>query len=157
MKQFHRPPQLPGRRAFAGGLLAAAGLATGVGRAAAQPGPVTGKVEISQVQVAFLFSGNLGSGTLNFQGRSWRFSIGGLGAGGIGVSRMDAYGDVYNLYRIDDFPGVYFSARYGIALGQQGGGELFLQNSQNVGMRLRARREGLALSLGADGIQISLR
>ena len=144
------------RRAFAGGLLATTGLATGIGRSAAQ-GPVTGTVEISQVQVAFMLSGNLGSGTLSFQGRSWRFSIGGLGAGGIGVSRVEAYGDVYGLSRIENFPGVYVSARYGAAVGQQGGGELFLQNRHNVAMRLRARRAGLALSLGADGIQISLR
>src|SRR5262245_1750039 len=55
----------------------------------------SGRVTISQVQVAFIGSGNLGGGTLSFGGRSYDFTIGGLGIGGFGVSKIEAYGTVY--------------------------------------------------------------
>jgi hypothetical protein len=125
--------------------------------AAAQSGQASGTVQITQLQVAFIVSGNVGSGRLQFQGRTWPFSVGGLGAGGYGVSRIEASGTVHGLSRIEQFPGVYFSVRYGAAVGTLSTGELLLQNRHGVSMRLKAIREGLALSLGADGIQISLR
>ena len=70
--------------------------------------------------VAFIGSGALGGGTLNFRGRSYRFTIGGLGIGGFGISKMEATGDVYNLQELRQFPGAYGSARYGAAYGDQG-------------------------------------
>jgi hypothetical protein len=36
---------------------------------------------------------------------------------GIGISKIDATGEVYGLQRLRDFAGVYGEARYGIALG----------------------------------------
>ncbi|HEY4167567.1 MAG TPA: hypothetical protein VGM96_12360, partial [Reyranella sp.] len=65
----------------------------------------TGTVDIEQVQVAFIGSGNLGGGTLQFQGKSYRFTVGGLGIGGFGVSKMQATGDVYNMKELRQFPG----------------------------------------------------
>lgn len=144
-----------GRRRFAE--LAAGATCAVPLAAAAQSGPPSGTVQITQVQVAFIVSGNVGSGRLQFQGRTWPFSIGGLGAGGYGVSRVEASGTVHGLSRIEQFPGVYVSVRYGAAVGTVSTGELLLQNKHGVNMRLKAIREGLALSLGADGIQISLR
>ena len=65
--------------------------------AIAQQRVKSGTVTIEQVQVAFFGSGNVGSGTLHYEGRYYRFSVGGLGVGGFGVSKMEANGDVYNL------------------------------------------------------------
>jgi len=113
-------------------------------------------VYIHQVQIAFIGSGEMGGGTLYFQGRSYPFKLGGLGIGGIGISTIDADGWVYNLYRLQDFNGVYGQARTGWAVGQHGGGEMWLQNSNGVILRLKARREGLSLSLGADGMVVRL-
>jgi hypothetical protein len=48
-----------------------------------------------------------------------------------------------------DFEGVYGQARMGWAVGEQGKGQMWLQNSNGVYLRLKARRQGLALSLGA--------
>lgn len=67
----------------------------------------SGTVTIHQVQVAFIGSGSGGSGILRFQGRNYPFTLGGLGIGGIGISRLDATGTVYNLTRLEDFNGVY--------------------------------------------------
>ena len=114
----------------------------------------TGTVTIEQVQIAFIGSGNLGGGSLVFKGHKYDFSVGGLGIGGFGVSRMRAIGAVYNLYNLADFAGAYLQARYGLAVGQASTGELWLQNAQGVALALKAERSGLALSLGGDAVYI---
>lgn len=117
----------------------------------------SGTVNIEQVQVAFIGSGNIGGGTLHFHGKSYRFSIGGLGIGGFGVSKMEAYGDVYNLKELRQFPGAYGQARYGAVAGDKGGGEMWLENPNGVMLSLKARRQGLAVSLGADAVIIDFK
>lgn len=136
---------------------ASAGAALAALPAQAQQRVKSGTVDIEQVQVAFIGSGGIGGGTLHYQGRSYRFSIGGLGIGGFGVSKLQATGDVFNLHRLDQFPGAYGSARYGAAFGDQGGGQLWLENPNGVILELRARRQGLAVSLGADAVIIDFK
>ena len=121
-----------------------------------RPAHSSGSVNIHQVQVAFIGSGALGGGTLYFHGRSYPFKLGGLGIGGIGISTLDAVGSVYNLRRLEDFNGIYGQARTGWAVGESGKGEMWLQNSNGVYLRLRAKRRGLSLSLGADGMVVRL-
>lgn len=125
--------------------------------AIAQQRVKSGTVNIEQVQVAFFGSGNVGSGTLHYEGRSYRFSVGGLGVGGFGVSKMEAYGDVYNLRELRQFPGAYGQARYGAAYGDQGKGEMWLENTNGVMIDLKTRRQGLAVSLGADAVIIDFK
>src|SRR5215470_6251631 len=117
----------------------------------------SGTLTIHQVQVAFIGSGTRGGGTLRFRGRSYPFSLGGLGIGGIGVSRIDASGTVYNLNQLEDFNGVYGQARTGWAAGASGKGQMWLENPNGVYLRLNAQRKGLALSVGADGMVIQLK
>jgi hypothetical protein len=118
----------------------------------------SGTVEISQVQVAFLVSGNIGGGTLTFEGKRHDFEIGGLGIGGIGASRIEARGEVYNLERLSDFEGPYGLARAGAVGGdRQVDGGLWLINDKGVEMRLSSRREGYALSLGGDVVYVSFK
>jgi hypothetical protein len=122
----------------------------------APPTRPSGSVSIHQVQVAFIGSGAVGGGTFYFRGRSYPFKLGGLGIGGIGISRLDAVGSVYNLSRLEDFNGVYGQARTGWAIGEQGKGRMWLQNGNGVYLHLEAQRQGLALSLGADGMVVRL-
>jgi hypothetical protein len=117
----------------------------------------SGTVEIEQVQIAFIASANVGGGTLAFQGRSYRFSVGGLGVGGFGASKMQATGEVFNLKELRQFPGAYGQARYGVAAGDRSAGELWMQNPNGVLISLRAKRSGLALSLGADAVYIDFK
>jgi len=111
-------------------------------------------VAIQQTTIAFIGSGNLGGGTLYFKGKSYKFTIGGLGIGGFGVTEMKATGNVYNLKEVSQFAGAYAQGRVGITVGSSDNGGLWLQNESGVVMQLKAQREGLALSLGADAIYI---
>jgi hypothetical protein len=54
------------------------------------------------------------------------------------------------------FPGAYAQGRYGFAIGDRSGGDLWLQNEAGVILHLKAKREGLMLSLGGDAIVISM-
>lgn len=120
-------------------------------------GPVSATIKIEQVQVAFIGSGSAGGGTVTYRGRSYPITVGGLGVGGIGVSKLTASGSVYGLRNLDDLAGVYAQVRAGWALGDQGKGRLWLQNAKGVTLRLAARRQGLQLALGADGVVIGFR
>lgn len=131
----------------------------GIGAAMAMPATAedyvqSGTVKIEQVQIAFIGSGNLGGGTLSYGGKQYDFTVGGLGVGGIGISKMTATGIVYNLHDVRDFAGAYVQARYGLAVGELSTGELLLQNTKGVALRLKAERTGLALSLGGDAVYI---
>jgi hypothetical protein len=141
---------------LAAGLMVLCILSGGAFAQNSPPARRSGSVSIHQVQVAFIGSGTTGGGTLYFRGRSYRFRLGGLGIGGFGISTVDATGNVYNLHRLEDFNGVYGQARYGWAVGEAGKGQMWLQNSNGVYLRLHARRQGLALSLGADGMVVRL-
>ncbi len=114
----------------------------------------SGTVEIKQTQIAFIGSGNLGGGKLYFGGKTYNFTIGGLGIGGFGVSTMTAVGTVYNMTSASQFAGAYVQGRYGYAAGTSGSGELWLQNEAGVVIELKTQREGLALALGGDAIYI---
>ena len=147
------PVQICARLAVAvsAGLL----LLSGASAVAADDLVRSGTITIEQVQIAFIGSGNLGGGTLIVGGQKYSFSIGGLGIGGFGVSKMEATGTVYNLKNLNDFTGGYVQARYGMAVGSAGGGQLWLENTKGVVLELKAKRTGLALSLGGDAVYIN--
>jgi hypothetical protein len=118
-------------------------------------GRPVGRVSMEVGQGGFILSAMGGKGTLTFKGRTYAFKVGGLGVGGIGVSKMTAYGEVYRLKRIEDFPGGYLQARAGYAA-VEGKGTQWLENSNGVVLQLRSRNKGLSLNLGADGLKIEM-
>ena len=115
-----------------------------------------GTVDMQEVQAAYIGSGSAGTGVLNFRGTQYPFKVGGVGIGGIGLSTIDAAGDVYNLRDLAQFSGTYGQARYGFAIGTSSAGDLWMQNESGVILRLKAKRTGLILSLGGDAVVISL-
>jgi hypothetical protein len=140
--------------------LAFAALVFAAAPAVAQERP-TGKpsatISIHQLSVAFIGSGAIGGGTLNYDGRSYPLTVNGLGVGGIGASQLSATGAVYGLKNREDLAGVYAQIRSGWALGDEGGGTLWLKNNKGVAMKLRTERRGLQLALGADGVIIGFK
>jgi hypothetical protein len=116
-----------------------------------------GFIEMHEVQAAYIGSGSGGDGTLSFRGVQYAFNVGGVGIGGIGLSTIEATGEVYNLRDLAQFPGTYGQARYGFAIGTASAGDLWLQNEAGVILHLKAKRTGLMLSLGGDAVVISMR
>jgi len=117
---------------------------------------VDGTVDMKEVQAAYIGSGAAGTGVLIFQGKEYPFKVGGVGVGGIGLSTVDATGDVYNLRDVAQFPGTYGQARYGFAIGNASAGDLWMQNEAGVILHLKAKRTGLMLSLGGDAVVITM-
>ncbi|HXJ82663.1 MAG TPA: hypothetical protein VMS64_28745 [Candidatus Methylomirabilis sp.] len=117
---------------------------------------VDGTVDMKEVQAAYIGSGAAGTGTLFYRGKEYPFQVGGVGVGGIGLSTVDAAGEVYNLTSLTQFPGTYGQARYGFAIGTSSAGDLWMQNEAGVILHLKAKRTGLILSLGGDAVVISM-
>jgi hypothetical protein len=116
----------------------------------------SGFVDMREVQIAYLGSAGGGKGTLTYQGQTHPFVIAGLGGGGVGISTIDASGEVYNLTDVAHFAGAYGEGRYGAVVGDASTGDLWLENDAGVVMHLKAKREGLMLSLGADVVDVRL-
>jgi hypothetical protein len=137
-------------------LLASILLVAGLALAADAKKP-SGTVVIDETQFAFILGGSLGGGTLTFQGQEYPFKVGGLTAGAnVGISKMSAAGEAYDLQEISQFPGTYTKLDVGIALGGGVGG-LHLKNEHGVIMRLESRTQGLQLNVGsASGIKVTL-
>jgi hypothetical protein len=155
-------PRRIDRRSFAGlaaiAALCVAGCSNGsVGPDAVAGQAPSGRVELQAFQAAYIGSASGGSGTLFFRGGSYPFGIGGAGIGGIGASSVEGAGEVYNLKDISMFPGAYAQAQYGFALGNRSAGDLWLQNNAGVIMHIKAKREGLMLSLGGNAMVVTLK
>lgn len=118
----------------------------------------SGRVTIDETQFAFIIGGSTGGGVLTFNGKEHPFRIGGLTAGvNVGVSRMSAVGEVYDLNDVSKFPGTYTQLSASVALGGGVGG-LRLRNEHGVIMRLESRTQGLQLNVvSASGITVTMR
>lgn len=114
-----------------------------------------GRVDLTMVHAAFYGAAGAGEGSLEFRGQRHRFTIRGAGLGGFGVARLEAHGEVYNLRDLQRFPGTYGEARTGVVAGRLSTGHIWLENDAGVVMSLRARQEGLMLSVGADAVVIA--
>jgi hypothetical protein len=105
-------------------------------------------------KVAFIGSLGQSKGELTYQGKTRKFTMTGLGIGGIGISTSEATGVVYNMRSMDDFIGSYTSARSGVTLGDDEfikDRMLWLKNEKGVKIKLTTKKEGMELNLGVDG------
>jgi len=115
----------------------------------------SGTIEIDETQLGFIIGGDIGKGVLHYKGVDFYFKTGGIKVGGMGIAKISAVGEAYDLFDIDQFPGTYVTGDYGIALGGGVGG-LVLKNENGVFLRLRSTLEGVALAVGLEGITIKL-
>ena len=98
-----------------------------------------------------------GSGTLEFQGRTYPFKVVGSVAGpGGGLEKISASGPVYKLASVADFPGRYTQSTGKAGLSSSGSSDLWLENSAGVIMHLQGTSSGAMLTLGKDEIFIRL-
>jgi LysM repeat protein len=115
----------------------------------------SGTIDIDETQFGFIIGGDIGRGTLHYKGVDYYFKTGGIKVGGIGISKIAAAGEVYDLFDISQFPGTYVSGDYGVSLGGGVGG-MVLKNQNGVYLRLHSTMEGVALSVGVEGLNIQL-
>jgi len=115
----------------------------------------SGTIHFEEWQVTALLSGEWGHGTLGYNGRTYKFKATGLGAGGAGVQKISATGEVYHLKDIADFPGGYSEARGDIAVGKGVGG-LYIRNDKGVVIKLKTHAEGVVFSLAGQGLTIQM-
>jgi hypothetical protein len=123
-----------------------------------EPSEAVARVKIRKWRVGMIGKAAWGSGTLIYQGRRIPFRIGGAGLGGIGMARVRATGEVFNMTDVAQFAGTYGQFRAGVVVpGAQATGPLWLRNTSGVVMQLTPNRTGLALNIGVDGILVEMR
>ena len=144
-------------RKITGPILLATTLLVGSLALAADAKKPSGTVAIDETQFAFILGGSVGGGKLMFEGQEYPFKVGGLTVGAnVGVSKMSAAGEVYDLTDISKFAGSYTKLETSITLGGGVGG-LRLKNENGVIMRLESRTQGLQLNVGsASGIKVTM-
>jgi hypothetical protein len=115
----------------------------------------TGTVRFHIVKAGFIVGIGGGSGALNFKGRNYRLSIGGINVGTIGASAVDLVGTASNLRTAADIVGTYSQGSAALAI--VGGGRVAtLRNANGVVIQVRGPAIGLEASLSLSGMTISM-
>jgi len=123
---------------------------------AAQPLYPMGSVSIDLTSVAAGIGTSWGSGTLRFEGKVYPFKVSGLTVGDVGISTINAVGNVYNLKSASDLSGNYVAAGAGLTLAGGVGG-VTMKNQRGVLINLYTVQQGLQLTIGPQGFNIDLR
>jgi hypothetical protein len=117
----------------------------------------SGSISFNVVKAGFVVGGSAGSGTLNFHGKHYPISIGGLSYGfTFGASDTRFRGTVTHIRRPSDVAGVYAAAGGGAAAGR-GAQAIVLQNANGATLTLSGRSAGLIVAADLNGMAISLR
>jgi len=127
----------------------------GVNAQPEQPVYPIGTISFETTNIAAGVGVSWGNGTFSFQGQKYPITVKGLGLASVGISKVNAVGEVYNLKNAADVIGTYVGITGGIAIA--GGPKGILARNQNgVVIDIRATQEGVSLNLGADGFTINL-
>ena len=124
--------------------------------AIAQDGPPSGKVWVESRSVALGIGVSWGDGKLTFQGKEHVFSVKGLSVVDLGVSKVTANGEVFNLKKLTDFNGNYVAGKAGATVGG-GAGVVIMQNQNGVVMKLTGTGQGVQLTLAGAGVDVQLK
>ncbi|HED16965.1 MAG TPA: hypothetical protein ENI64_09175 [Gammaproteobacteria bacterium] len=113
--------------------------------------PVTATLDLKNKSLALILGGTRGGGTLNYQGKTYKFKMKGFSVGGLGYVSIDAVGKVYRLKKLEDFNGRYNAGQVGATVGKgKGGGTL--ENANGVIIKLSQKSTGLALSMSLSSV-----
>jgi hypothetical protein len=116
-----------------------------------------GTVSLVIYKAGWIIGGSGGGGTLNFRGRRYALSTGGLDYGLVfGGSKTVLYGRVSNIYRPSDVAGVYGAAGAGLTVGR-GARAIVLSNQKGAVLELSGRQTGLMANADLSGLAITLK
>ena len=124
--------------------------------AIAQDGPPSGKVWVESRTVAIGVGVSWGDGKLTYEGKEHTFSVKGLSVIDLGVSKVTATGEVFNLKKLSDFDGNYVAGKAGATVGG-GAGVVAMKNQNGVVMQLTGTGQGVQLTLGGAGVDVKLK
>lgn len=117
----------------------------------------SGFVSLTIYKAGWILGGSGGSGTLDFRGRSYQLTTGGLDYGLVfGGSKTMLRGRVSNINRPSDVAGVYGAAGAGIAVGS-GARAIVLTNQKGAVLELTGRQVGLMVNADLSGLAITLK
>ena len=103
----------------------------------------SGTVTLTIYKAGWVIGGSGGGGTLNFHGRTYGLSTGGLDYGLVfGGSKTVLRGRVSNISRPSDVAGVYGAAGAGLAVGR-GARAIVLTNQKGAVLELTGQQVGL--------------
>ncbi len=117
----------------------------------------SGTVSLTIYKGGWFIGGSAGGGTLNFRGRSYALSAGGIDYGLVfGGSKTVLRGRVSNINRPSDVAGVYGAAGAGIAIGR-GARAIVLTNQKGAVLELSGRQTGLMANADLSGLAITMK
>jgi hypothetical protein len=117
----------------------------------------SGFVSLTIYKAGWIIGGSGGGGTLNFRGRSYGLSAGGLDYGLVfGGSKTVLRGRVSNINSPSDVAGVYGAAGAGLAVGG-GARAIVLTNQKGAVLELSGRQVGLMANVDLSGLAITLK
>ncbi|NOU04954.1 MAG: hypothetical protein HOO99_02105 [Hyphomicrobiaceae bacterium] len=117
----------------------------------------SGNVRMTIYKAGFVIGGSGGNGVLNFHGRTYGLSIGGIDYGIVfGGSKTELQGRVSNITRASDVAGVYGAAGAGLALGT-GARAIVLTNQKGAVLQLTGKQVGLLANVDLSGLAITLK
>jgi hypothetical protein len=116
-----------------------------------------GLVSLTIYKAGWIIGGSGGGGTLNFRGRSYALSAGGLDYGLVfGGSKTMLRGRVSHISRPSDVAGVYGAAGAGLAVGG-GARAIVLTNQKGAVLELSGQQVGLMANADLSGLAITLK
>jgi hypothetical protein len=116
-----------------------------------------GVVQLTIYKAGWVIGGSGGSGVLDFRGRRYSLSTGGLDYGFVfGGSKTVLRGRVSNIFRPSDVAGVYGAAGAGIAVGR-GARAIVLTNQKGAVLELSGQQVGLMANADLSGLAITMR
>jgi hypothetical protein len=119
----------------------------------------SGLVTLTLKTVALGVGGSSGDGTLNFQGRSYPFSISGMSLVDIGISTYTGAGKVYDLRSPGDLTGTFAASQATFAIGG-GDSAMTMKNDRGVTiviLKNEGQESGTQFSIGPAGLKIALK
>jgi hypothetical protein len=117
----------------------------------------SGTVALTIYKAGWIIGGSGGGGVLNFRGRNYGLSAGGLDYGLVfGGSKTVLRGRVSNINRPSDVAGVYGAAGAGLAVGG-GARAIVLTNQKGAVLELSGRQVGLMANADLSGLAITLK
>lgn len=117
----------------------------------------SGTIRINVLKGGWIVGASGGNGVLNFHGRYYPLTIGGLSYGLVfGASQTSLHGTVRHISRPSDVAGVYAAGGAGATVGRGVRG-IVLTNQKGAVLELSGTQTGLMLNADLSGLAISLK